>query len=428
MQGTVDNVPLRGRDVTLTVTSAMVGAGIFLTPGILLQQGAPPWLILSLFVAATIVVIAGAFTLSDLAKRLPGDGGPHRYLSHHVGPWAGFLYNWSRFWVMQCGALAVLSLAAATFLADAMGRHDTYWEAVAALAILAASAAIHTRGLRTSAKIQAVLTVLKVGLILVLAAGILVAADPVKTPPTRLAGGLGSWTLLALFAFGGWTQVTFLAGQTQGDLRRPIAAGILLAAGLYVVALLGMFLSGTVEGRVIAAEAAGNLYGPAARRAVSLVVAIAVLGTLHTQSMTGPRLYAAAAEAGHWWRPFQQRNRNGAPAKATWFQAQWAMLLVAFSLLAANAFAVLISSISTAIWLFHIGLVAAWWLDPGKAIRAGWPILFGAAATFVIVAAVAQDVRFALRGDWHALSATWALLLIASGVPVWAWVRLTQRA
>ncbi len=423
MQGSVDRVPLRPRDVTLTVTSAMVGAGIFLTPGILLQQGAPPWLVLTLFAAATIVVIAGAFTLADLAKRLPGDGGPHRYLSHHLGPWAGFLYNWSRFWVMQCGALAVLSLTAATFLADAMGRHDTYWEAVAALAILALSAAIHTRGLRTSAKIQVVLTVLKIALILVLAAGILVAADPVQTPDVRLAGGLGSWTLLALFAFGGWTQVTFLAGQTDGDLRRPIAAGILLAAGLYMVALIGMFLSGTVEGRVIAAEAAGNLYGPGARKAVSLVVAIAVLGTLHTQSMTGPRLYAAAAEAGHWWRPFARLNDRQAPATATRLQAQWAMLLVALSLLAANAFAVLISSISTAIWLFHIALVAAWWRDPGKAVHAGWPILFGAAATFVVVGALVQDLRFLAAGDWQALSATWALLLIATGVPLAARAR-----
>ncbi len=410
---------LRERDVVLTVTSAMVGAGIFLTPGLLLRQGAPPWLILGLFVVAAIVVIAGAFTLADLAKRLPGNGGPHRYLSHHLGPWAGFLYNWSRFWVMQCGALAVLSLTAALFLADALGVHHPFWEAVAALFILAASAAINVQGLGVSARIQWLLTLLKIGLIAILAAGIMVAADPVTTPETDLVGGIGRWLLLVLFAFGGWTQVTFLAGETSGDLRRPIATGILLATAVYLVALVAMFLSGTIEGRVIAAEAAGNLYGSGARRAVSLAIAIAVLGTLHTQSMTGPRLYQAAADAGHWWHPFSARNQRGAPHKATWFQAQWAMLLVAFSLLAADAFVVLIGSISTAIWTFHIGLAVAWWRDRGRSIGPVWPSLFGLAAVFVVAAALWQDIDLLLHGAWRDATALWAIAFIVSGVPVY---------
>lgn len=409
---------LRDRDVTATVVSAMVGAGIFIAPGVLLQQGAPQNVVLLLFAVAGIVVTAGAFTLADLAKRLPGNGGPHRYLRHHLGPWAGFLYGWSRFWVMQCGALAVLSLTCARFLADAVGTHHPYWEAVAALVLLAGTAGIHTRGLQTSAWVQAGLTGLKIAIVLAIAAGVLFAARATSDPIAPSGeGSIGGWMLIAIFAFGGWTQVTFLAGEAR-HLRRPIALGIAIVTALYLVMLVAMFRSGDLQGDVIAAEAAGNLYGPTVRRAVSLAIALAVYGTLHTQSLTGPRLYQAAAEAGDWWRPFAERNARGAPGKAIWFQAEWAALLVAISLLAANAFAALIGAISTAIWTFHLLLAIAWFRDPGKDIHWVWPALFLVAAAGVMGAAVWSDIGSLRAGVWSDVHSAWALGIIASGLVV----------
>lgn len=48
--------------------------------------------------------------------------------------------------------------------------------------------------------------------------------------------------LVAVFAFGGWTQVTFLAGEAKVDLWRPLAAAILGVTVLYLVAVAAMLM------------------------------------------------------------------------------------------------------------------------------------------------------------------------------------------
>ncbi len=408
----------------------MVGAGIFLSPGLMLRSGATPTMVLVLFVVGGVIAILGALTISELASAHPGNGGPFRYIHDNLGPAPAFLFNWSRFWVMQTGALAILSLTCARFAADALGVADPYWEAVAAIGLLAATALLNSRGLWLGAWVQRGLTLLKVGALLAIVIGVAIAARPdgFATPPeASTPTGIGGLLLLAIFAYGGWTQMTFLAGEVADPRRfaRPLVLGVALAMALYLVSISAMFLAmpDGAQGRVIVAEAAGALWGPTGRTLVAAVVAVAVLGGLHTMTLTGPRLYAAAAASGQWWRPFGKHNAFDAPGTALWLQAEWAAMLVALSLLANDAFLALIGSLSVAIWIFHVLTAIAWFqrrrtgtpppfTTPGGAWVAG---TFLVATTVVVGLAIWNDIRFIAAGRWGDLQATWALLVIGSG-------------
>ncbi len=421
---------LRSRDITATVVSAMVGAGIFLAPGLMLRSGATPTMVLVLFVVGGIIAILGALTIAELASAHPGNGGPYRYLRANLGRTPAFLFNWSRFWVMQTGALAILSLTCIRFAGDVIGVDNSYWEAVAAIGLLAATAALNARGLWIGAWVQRGLTVLKVGALLAIVVGVAIAAKPdgfAEPPVTTNPTGIGGLLLLAIFAYGGWTQMTFLAGEVRDPKRfaAPLVVGVVIATALYLISIAAMFLAmpdGT-EGRVIIAEAAGALWGDTGRRIVAAAVAVAVLGGLHTMTLTGPRLYAAAAENGQWWRPFAKRNATDAPATAIWLQAEWAALLVALSQLSNDAFLTLIGSLSVAIWVFHVLTAVAWFRQRRRADAAefrtpGGPIVAGAflaATTLVVGLAVWNDVQFIVAGRWGDLQATWAVLVIGSG-------------
>ncbi len=411
-------VVLRQRDVAATVGGAMVGAGIFIAPERLIDNGAPPLLILGLFAAAGIVAVFGAFTLVRLAQAMPGNGGPYLYL-RVLHPRLPSLFNWSRFWVMQTGALAILSLIAAQFALQTFGYSHWYAQAVLAMLLLAGAAAINARGLRTGARFQLATTALKFAAILAVSIGIFTVGDAANLRASRGTAnlGLGSWMLTVVFAFGGWTQVTFLAGETRGDLKRPVVGAILGVTALYILAVAAMLLAPVGPGP-LALAAAESVFGASGARIMSAVIAVTVLGTLHTMTLTGPRLYEAAAARGDWWRPFARRNHRDAPGMAILYQAEWAAVLIVLSLLARNAYDALIGGISTAIWLFHVATALAWFrVRRGSFVP---PAIFLAASSFVVGVAFVQDISRALDGAWGQVTSLYALLIIASGLPL-AW-------
>ncbi len=422
---------LSATDVAATVISAMVGAGIFITPGLMVRQGASLGIIVILFLLSGAAVLLGAWTMAALARAHPGDGGPYRYLAAGLGPMPARLYVWGRFSVMQCGALAVLSLTTVRFTAVALrlGTGSRLWEAAAALGLLALAAAIGARGLALGRRVQAVLTLLKVGLLILLTAGILVAGSHHGAASSHgsgaggdssaLSGGFGSWILLAVFAFGGWSQVTFLAGQTR---RHALTIGPTLAIVavtlLYAAAATTFVLAVPNPGDVIAAEAAAAAWGSAGGRAAAAVIAIAAAGGLHTMTFTGPRLYAAAAKQRDWWAPFGSLNNRQAPGRGTWLQALWASYLVAFSLLAENAFVALIGGISIAIWIFHfLVAVSALRLRVPTVGPRFAPAAFAAASATVLVLAALHEVHLLLEGAWASLKATWGVAILIAGLP-----------
>ncbi|HXV75526.1 MAG TPA: amino acid permease, partial [Candidatus Polarisedimenticolaceae bacterium] len=157
------------------------------------------------------------------------------------------------------------------------------------------------------------------------------------------------------------------------------------------------------------ADAAGLLLGAGAHRLLSLVIAVAILGSANVTLMAGARIYYAMACDRLAPRPLARANRRGVPATALWWSGAWSALLAAAapveSLYRWATLAILLLSSLTVASLFVLRR-----RDPRfRSFRCpGYPLT----PALYLVASLTVAVSSGFYDPWGAL---WGVLLVAAG-------------
>jgi len=142
----------------------------------------------------------------------------------------------------------------------------------------------------------------------------------------------------AFFTFGGWWDVSKIAGEVRDpgrNLPRAMIFGVLIVTGVYIV-VSGVFLYLVPLARVTSdetfvAQAGAILFGSAGARVFAAIVVICIVSSLAALIMFAPRVYYAMAENGVFPRSIGQlHSRFGTPAKAILVQGSVASVLVIF--------------------------------------------------------------------------------------------------
>ena len=222
--------------VTALVVGEVIAIGIFLTPaGMARSLGSPFWLLI-VWLLMGAMALSGALCYGELAARAPEAGGGYVYLRKAYGPAVAFLYGWKCMLVMDPGITAALAVGLASYVGYALGLAGVSLKLIAIATILAL-AAVNVAGLRLGSRLMQWLTALKLGalgLIAILAFALragswsnfvpFVAQHAGSDPlPMALAAGLVG----AFFAFGGWWEISKLAGEA----RDPAPGGAGRAGG-----------------------------------------------------------------------------------------------------------------------------------------------------------------------------------------------------
>src|ERR1700733_9541131 len=165
---------------TTIIVGSMIGSGIFIVPSIMAGYVAAPGLWLGLWLVGGALTLLGALSYAELCAMMPHAGGQYVFLREAFGPLTAFLYGWTLFLVIQTGFNAAVAIAFAKFLGGvglAVGENDLVASVgpltlsraqLVALAVIAAVTWINMRGVREGALVQNVLTVVKVGAIVLL--------------------------------------------------------------------------------------------------------------------------------------------------------------------------------------------------------------------------------------------------------------------
>ena len=331
--------------VTALVIGEVIGVGIFLTPASMARSlGSPFWLLVVWLIMGTMA-LSGALCYGELAARFPEAGGGYVYLRKAFGPGVAFLYGWKCLLVMDPGITAALAVGLATYVGYVVDLSGAGLKAVAVGTILVL-AAINIAGLRLGAGLMRWLTAFKLGalgliVVLSLALGLgdwanfvpFVAQRPGSDP---LPGALAPALVGAFFAFGGWWEISKLAGEAREPARtlpRALAIGVATVTAVYVltsaVFLYLVPLERVSSGETFAAQAGEALFGPAGGRVFAGIVIVAVLGSLMALLMALPRVYCAMARDGVFFKAVAAVHpRFGTPARAIALQATLASLLV----------------------------------------------------------------------------------------------------
>ena len=312
------------------VISNMIGAGIWTTSGILAGQlGAAPS-ILAIWVVGAICALAGAFCYSELGVNFPSSGGEYVYLTEAYGPTWGFMTGWVSFFAGFSAPIAAAALAFSDYLghffpAFALANaHHLFGSGArefrfglaqaAACTVIAIFTVINCLGVRLTAGIQNVLTLLKVAVIAVfLAAGLTFGAGSwahfsqpaVRTSTTPLPAQFVVSLLLIYLGYSGWNAATYIAEELKHPARTlpfSLACGTLLVAALYVglnVVFIYAVPLESMKGVVaIGSLAATHLFGPAVAGVFGAAMMLSLLATINAEVTIGPRVYYAMAKNG----------------------------------------------------------------------------------------------------------------------------------
>ncbi len=422
---------------TMAVVGGIIGSGIFNNPAIVAQRVGTAGLTLGVWVLGGAVALIGAFCFGELGQRRPQAGGSYVYLREALGPLPAFLYAWALLLVMATGAIAAVAVTFANYALSLAGMAGTdgRWLAGAAIVLLSA---INYIGIRPGAITTNIFTLLKLAALVFL---IVVGLGPTSVTAATSGPGVpvsGSPFLAVaaalvpvLFAYGGWQQTNFIAEEIiepQRNLPRALVLGVLIVVVVYLLAnvtylrMLGP--AGLAASTAPAADALRLRLGAAGATLIGAGITASTFGFLNLVIMVSPRVYQTMAADGLFFPAFARLHPGfRTPGVAIIVQGTWAVVL-----LLTGQYGQLLDYVVFCDWIFFgLAVVSLFVLrrkdaangigEPPGAFRVpGWPVtplLFIAAALYVVAGSISSNPRNALLGC--------AILLL--GVPVFHYWR-----
>ncbi len=418
------------RTATALVVGEVIAVGIFLTPASMAKSlGSPLWLLV-IWLVMGAMALCGALCYGELAARYPQSGGAYVYLRESYGAPIAFLYGWMALLVMDPGLTAALAVGLASYVGYGLGLSPLGLKTLAIGTIILV-AAINIRGVRLGAGFIRGLTVLKLALLgFLLVYGFAFqlgnwsnfspfVAQRANSAPLipALAGGIVG----AFFSFGGWWDLSKLAGEVRNPSRtlpRAFAYGVVIVTIVYIltsaVFIYLVPLEQVTSGETFAAQAGEVLFGAVGGRVFSLVVVVAVLGSLSAIVMSAPRVYFAMARDGLFIRAAASIHpRFETPARAIALQALLASILVALGtfnqIVSYFVFVVVVFIALTVAALFVLrrkGANGFVYVTPGYPVT---PLVFLILIVLLLV----------LLGSNNPLQAFLGMAVVATGLPVY---------
>jgi basic amino acid/polyamine antiporter, APA family len=332
---------VRGLGLTAAIAvnvANIIGTGVFLKARVMTCNVGTPGMALTVWLVAGLLSLAGALTYAELLAMMPRAAGEYGIMRDAYGrPW-GFIYGWTQFAIARSASAAALAVGFAIFLNDLVGgklKHDYFsvklpggidvpfgrLQLVALLAI-SVTVLINCAAVRFSGGFATVLTAIKV-LILIgvgLGAFFYSSGDWSHLAQANAGGlcekvsittggfaGFAAAMLGALWAYDGWNNITFLAGEVkhpERNLPLGLIISMFLVMGLYLLVNLSYYhvLSPTEIANVtasssVAAEVVRRLLGAMAVTLIAAAMMMSSFGALHASILATSRVpYAMARD------------------------------------------------------------------------------------------------------------------------------------
>jgi amino acid transporter len=339
---------------TCVVIGAIIGVGIFFSPGGVARIAGSPQLALLAWAVGGLIALVGALTFAELGVRYPNAGGQYEILRDVYGPAPAFLFVFCNATAVQAGAIAAIATVCGEYASVALVGHGMQapYQIILATVLVCGLVAANSVGVRWGAGVQNATVLAKVATLAAVGALAIFGAPAAPAPAPASAPGASGMSVIALFAaivpaffaYGGWQHALWMAGEVREpsrNLPRAIIGGVALVVVVYLVAnwaylrLLGY--AGVAESPALAADAVAVAW-PGGRRVMAGAVAISAFGVLNAQLLSGPRLIYRMALDGRFWAPFANVSpRCGTPAKAILLLGAAALVLLFLSNISADA-------------------------------------------------------------------------------------------
>lgn len=341
---------------TNIVIANMIGAGIFTTSGLLMEGLNDPVLMIVLWITGGLIALCGALSYGELGAAMPGAGGEYLFLSRLYHPLFGFLSGWVSFMVGFSAPVAASAMGFSEYFCRAFPAlpgwfshsaflNEAMLKKFLSVLIILIFTIIHYRGIKTGARVQNFLTVMKVMLILILLIAGFSSGNGSMENFTREKlsdPGFVGWKTVGLslmwimFAYSGWNASTYIGSEIK-DPSKVLPGSLIYGTGIVIVLYLAtnvLYIYGIppeeMKGVIsVGGLAMGNLFGKSAEILFSLIIAFALFSSLSAFIIIGPRVYYSMASDGLFFKSVARiHSKFGVPSNSIILQCIIAIVLV----------------------------------------------------------------------------------------------------
>ncbi len=232
-------------DAACVIVGIIIGSGIYETTPLIASSAGHP-LPLAIIWIMGVIALAGALCYAELATAFPHAGGDYLFLRRAYGPLTGFLFGWFDLWIMRPANIGAMAVVFARYFHQLVPGGYATPPLHYALGVVLVLWSFTLLGARPGAWLQNTLTLAKcAGLLCVASAGFYCALWLPAPAATAADAPILQWSwegqslafVLVMFSYGGWNDVSFLAGEIkepQKNMLRSLVLGVGCVALIYL--------------------------------------------------------------------------------------------------------------------------------------------------------------------------------------------------
>lgn len=453
---------------TSVIIGSIIGSGVFMKPASMAGQlGSPVWLTL-VWVIAGLFSLFGALIYAELGAMMPETGGIYVYFRKMFGQFPAFLYGWSAFSVINTAAIAAIAFVCAqyadyflhlprfdTATEQAMTWHlpfigdlrplENFGVKTLAIFLVATLTWINYRSVKAGSSFQLFSTIIKIGVIAALVIGIFFfgngsvenffRAQQPKQGAALISGIMAALTG-AFFAYDGWINITFIAGeikQPQRNIPRSLFLGVSACIIVYLLVnqayLYVLPVEKVATSSLVAADAIGIALGSTGEAIVAAMIVLCTLGAINGNIMATTRItYAMGKDKLFMPCTGREHSRYQTPGNALWLHAAWISVLII-----SGSFDMLADMMVFITWVaYGLGAVGIFMLRR-KMPEAERPykiwchpvvtLLFIGFTTLFLVITVYNDITNYIHDRQPIVNSLLGILIVALGIPLYFYFR-----